>query len=106
MIPMRRVLVAVEEKLYAMGVPRPPAGAAVAAEAKPSGTLALAEAAVAPTTPPASPSLLDDPQARQRMADAGRAFAAMHRGATGRCIALIEPLLAARLEQLAHNHRR
>ena len=39
-------LVAVEEKLYAMGVPRPPAGAAVAAEAKPSGTPALAAAAV------------------------------------------------------------
>ena len=39
-------LVAVEEKLYAMGVPRPPAGAAVETEARPSGTLALAAAAV------------------------------------------------------------
>ncbi len=51
-------------------------------------------------------ALLDDPQARRHMADAGRAFSAMHRGATGRCIALIEPLLAARLEQRAHDHRR
>lgn len=51
-------------------------------------------------------ALLDDPQARRRMADAGRAYAALHRGATGRCIALIEPLLATRLEQVAHDHRR
>lgn len=39
-------LVAVEEKLYAMGVPRPTAEAAVAPKDRPSGTLALTGAVV------------------------------------------------------------
>lgn len=51
-------------------------------------------------------ALLADLPTRQRMAAAGRAYAALHRGATGRCMALIEPLLAARLVQVADDHRR
>lgn len=39
-------LVAVEEKLYAMGVPRPVAGAGPSVDVQPSGRLALAAAAV------------------------------------------------------------
>jgi hypothetical protein len=39
-------MVAVEEKLYAMGVPRPPAGAGQVLASPPSRTLALAAAAV------------------------------------------------------------
>lgn len=38
-------------------------------------------------------ALLDDPEARQRMATAARAFACAHRGATARTLAVLEALL-------------
>lgn len=41
-------------------------------------------------------ALLSDPAARQRMGEAGRAFAAAHRGATAKTLALIEDFLPAR----------
>jgi len=38
-------------------------------------------------------SLLDNPERRQRMGEAGRAFAGQHRGATGRTMELLAPFL-------------
>lgn len=38
-------------------------------------------------------ALLDDPEARQRMASAARAFACAHRGASARTLAVLEALL-------------
>lgn len=49
--------------------------------------------------------LLAGPPALQAMSDAGRAFAASHRGATGRCMDLIRPLLQPRLDRAAGDNR-
>ncbi|MDP2795506.1 lipid IV(A) 3-deoxy-D-manno-octulosonic acid transferase [Methyloversatilis sp.] len=49
--------------------------------------------------------LLADPASLKTMSDEGRAFAASHRGATGRCMALIRPLLQPRLDRLADGDR-
>ena len=50
-------------------------------------------------------ALLDDDKRRQAMSAAGLAFAETHRGATARCMALIEPLLRSRIEGAAGGHR-
>ena len=50
-------------------------------------------------------ALLDDDKKRQAMSEAGLAFAEAHRGATARCMALIEPLLHSRIEEAAGGHR-
>ncbi len=50
-------------------------------------------------------ALLDDDKKRQAMSEAGLAFAEAHRGATARCMALIEPLLRGRIEGAAGNHQ-
>jgi 3-deoxy-D-manno-octulosonic-acid transferase len=49
--------------------------------------------------------LLADPASLKVMSDQGRAFAASHRGATERCMALIRPLLQPRLDRLADGDR-
>jgi 3-deoxy-D-manno-octulosonic-acid transferase len=69
-----------------------------------------AEAAVRATDPAAMAStvaaLLEDSGARQRMAAAGLRYAGLHRGATARCMALIEPLLQTRRTRATGDHRR
>jgi len=51
-------------------------------------------------------ALLADSKRRQLMSEAGRAFAAYHRGATGRTMALIEKTLDnVRINRLARNNR-
>ena len=49
--------------------------------------------------------LLADSPALQAMSDAGRTFAASHRGATGRCMDLIRPLVQSRLDRAAGDNR-
>ena len=49
--------------------------------------------------------LLADPSSLKAMSDAGRAFAASHRGATERCMDLIRPLLEPWLDRAAGDNR-
>lgn len=51
-------------------------------------------------------ALLADSGARQHMAAAGLGYAEQHRGATARCMAVIEPLLQASRARTAGEHRR